>query len=214
MVSAADLFSEGLDGQLKRRFFPEEVRGQAHSLSPDVVVRVVREVQDAGDADTSRRWFVKYQVLESHQACQWHYPDMQGRTYEAEEQGNHSSECLLERGSVRATARRSGDALTPWQELQFQEHSNDPTFLVSSAVFQENFGTEQNWQRMIVRHKNNHTLLTDLLPAVREATIRCNSTFVTPKASLTGLHVMRLGSHVAQRTHQLKSCGRHSWTLA
>lgn len=63
----ADLFGEGLDDGLKRRVFPEEVGSQAHSLGPDVVVRVVREAQDAGDAHTSRRRLVENQVLQRHE---------------------------------------------------------------------------------------------------------------------------------------------------
>lgn len=59
----AHLLSEGLDSGLKRRVFPEEVGGQAYGLGSNVVVRVVREAQDAWNADTSRSWLVKNQIL-------------------------------------------------------------------------------------------------------------------------------------------------------
>ena len=63
----ADLFREGLDGGLKRRVFPEKVGGQAYSLGPDVVVSVVREAQDARNADIPRSWLVKNQILQGHE---------------------------------------------------------------------------------------------------------------------------------------------------
>lgn len=76
LLAVADLFCEGLDDGLKCRVFPEEVGSQAHSLGPDVVVRVVREAQDAGDAHTSRRRLVENQILQRHETFRRKQPNV------------------------------------------------------------------------------------------------------------------------------------------